>query len=88
MITPRSRARVTLSAVLAIAASACATNTSTEDHAMQRAYEIKAPVTGSRIQRRIDPNTGTPVVGYPIQTINGTGARAMLRDMPTPIDNR
>jgi hypothetical protein len=89
MITPRFFVRLTLPAVLAIAATACATQTSSEDHAMERAYKISAPVTGSRIARRVDPQTGAPVVGYAIETIKGRDeVRAALRDAATPIDNR
>jgi len=88
MLTPRSLARLACSAVLATAATACTTHRSVEDNAMQRAYEITVPVTGSRILRKIDPATGMPNVGYPITTLKGDSARAMLRNMPTLIDAR
>jgi hypothetical protein len=84
MLKQRSFARLACIAVFAVAATGCATQRSADEKAMQRAYEVKVPVTGSRIRRRIDPDTGAPSVGYPTTTIEGESVRMMLRGARAP----
>jgi hypothetical protein len=79
MFTSRSLARLACVAVIAAAASACSTQRTADDIAMQRAYELKVAVTGSRIRRKVDPETGVPSAGFKVITVEGDAARMMLR---------
>lgn len=79
MLTLRSCAHFACFAVLAATAAGCSTQRTADDVAMQRAYEHKVAVTGSRIRRKVDPETGAPSVGFQTFTIDGDAARAMLR---------
>jgi hypothetical protein len=66
-------------AILAAAATACSTQRTADEAAMQRAYEMKVNVTGSRVRRKVDPETGEASTGYQVITINGDAARTMIR---------
>jgi hypothetical protein len=79
MFTSRSLANFACFAVLAATATACSTQRTVDDVAMQRAYDHKVAVTGSRIPRKVDPRTGEPSAGFKTTTIDGDAARAMLR---------
>ncbi len=79
MATLRSFAHFACVAVLATAAAGCSTQRTADDIAMQRAYQHKVAVTGSRIPRKFDPATGEPSAGFQTFTIDGEAARAMIR---------
>jgi hypothetical protein len=81
MFSSRALGRFASCAVVVLAVTACAAQHGTvEDQALQKSYELTAPVTGSRIERKIDPATGSPNVPYVITTLNGDGARAVIRN--------
>jgi hypothetical protein len=84
MSTSRSLANLACFAVLAAATAACSTQRTADDIAMQRAYEHKVAVTGSRIRRKVDPETGMPNAAYPTVTIQGDSAGAVLRNVSRP----
>jgi hypothetical protein len=80
--------RTAIPAALAVAMTACATQPSSlEDRSLQRAYELTASVTGSRIPRKIHPDSGAPSAAYTITTLRGRSARALPRNRPASQNN-
>jgi hypothetical protein len=77
-------ARVPLAVLILGMATACATQRSDEELALQRAYDYRVCVTGSRLCRRVDPVRHTPEVGYRVTTFRNDDARDIVRAMSAP----
>lgn len=84
MVRLTSTARVVLAVWVLGMATACATQLSNEEMALQRSYEYRVCVTGSHLCRRVDPGSQTPQVGYRVSTFRGEEARDAVRAMTAP----
>jgi hypothetical protein len=81
MSTTRIVATTALASLLAGMSAGCATQASSEEAALERAYHKRVSVTGTRIKQRVETTARDPEVAFPIDSMNGVEAQESVRQM-------
>lgn len=71
---------IVLASLLAAASAGCASTATPEEAALNRAYEGRVAVTGSRIRHRVDGRRD-PEVAYKLESLSGPEAQELVREM-------
>jgi len=79
MNTTTLAATIALSSLLAGTIAGCASSVTREDAALQRAYQHRIVITGSRIKQQVED--GDPDVGYQLNSLTGAQAQEAVREM-------